>query len=235
MSRSRDPLTDRLRDAILSLQPTAYWPLDDGGSPLRDIAGGNWNATVTGSPSRVAAQEPIGSGWAFSGSGQYGAVSASIPTPTASISVLGLFRTTDAAAAQRQFLTRHAASQASWTLGLGTTHGQQFICYQSGGSAHASAGVGTASNDGRWTLYAGSFDGTTIRAYRVSSTGTVAENTSTSLTGTWHTASTAAVGIAHRNTALLWPGDLAHLAYWRDGIVLNRSHATWLGSVAFGG
>jgi hypothetical protein len=38
-SRLRDPLPSRLTDAILSLHPTAYWPLNDG-SPVRDIVGG---------------------------------------------------------------------------------------------------------------------------------------------------------------------------------------------------
>jgi len=219
----------RLRDAILSLQPTAYWPLDDGSGVLRDIAGG-WNATVTGSPLyRVAARPPIDRGITWSGSGQYATTSTSVPTPVASISVGAWFQTTDATASARVMLGRGASSQYSWDLRLGASHTAGLTVLQSNNSGHAAALVAGATNDGQWHLVVGTFDGTTLRNYRDTAT-----NSSTSLTGTWHTASTAAVQVAALASGVLWPGALAHLFIINDR-VLSASSVRWLLSIGMGG
>lgn len=225
--------TARLRDAILSLQPTAYWPLDDGSGPLRSL-GQNWPATVTGSPTfGVAAPDPIGRGITWSGSGQYATTDTSVPVPASSVSLLAILRTTDSSAAQRAIVARGAANQYTWELQFNTAHKPKMIAYQAAGSTHCTATAATAANDGAWRLVIGTFDGTTawVRhgwagGYETASDGT--------LTSTWHKSSTAAVSLAARITTALFPGTVAHLAYWSDR-VLTDAEARWLTSIAFGG
>lgn len=230
MSRYRDPLSTRLRDAILSLQPTAYWPLDDGNGPLRDIAGGNWNATVTGSPTfGVGAQDPIGRGVTFSGTGQYVTTSGSVPTPAASVSVGCLYRTTDATASARYVLSRAAASNYTWGLRLDASQRAVFDAYQGTTSVHASATVTGATNDGNWHLIVGTFDGTTIRCYRDTATAS-----STTLTSTWKKDSTAGVQVAAIANGALFPGTGAH-AFLITDRVLTAAAVLWLYSIAAGG
>lgn len=232
MTRSRsDPLPgNRLAKAILSLHPTAYWPLDDGGSPLRDVSRG-WSATVTGSPSYgVAAPSPIGRGVTFSGTGQYAATATSIPTPATSMSVLALFATSDATAASRFLASRGASSQYSWGLHLQSNHTIGGLVYQNTGSIHASVGVSGTVNDGAWHLAGMTFDGTTLRGYKDSAT-----NSSTSLTGSWHKASTGPVRIAAAgNAGSLWIGTEACVVYWADR-VLTAAEFLFLNAIARGG
>lgn len=233
--RYRDPLPSRLRDAILSLQPTAYWPLDDGSGPLRSL-GQSWPATVTGSPTfGVAAPEPIGRGITWIGSGQYATTSGSVPVPSSSLSVLAIAATTDTTAASRSIVSRGAASQYSWDLRISSTHAFQFIASQSSSAGHAAATVGASVNDGNLCLVVGTFDGTTIRAYRgVLATGQFASASSTSLTGTWHKASTAGVQIAARADVQQFPGSIFTAAVLTDR-VLTESELRWLFSIAAGG
>lgn len=220
----------RLRDAILSLQPTAYWPLDDGNGPLRDIAG-NWSAAVTGTPLyRQAAPQPIGRGVTWSGTGQYAVSSGSVPTPAASVSVLVFLNTTNATASVRTPAARRFSNQNSWWLRLNSDHSVGFFAMQADGTNHCTATVAGAVNDGLWHIVTGTFDGTTLRVMRDAATPA----TSTSLTGSWHTASTAGIGIAQNTTSNLFPGTLAHLALFTDRVVTHTEHL-WLRTIAAGG
>ena len=229
-----DPFSTRLTDAILSLQPTAYWPMDEGVGNLRDPAGG-WTADVTGSPAfGVAAPSPIGRCVTWSGSGQYATSSGSVPVPTASISVACLMSTTDATAAGRYLMSRYAASNRSWTLSMTATHAFSFTCDQAAGAAHVTAVFGSASNDGRWYLVGGTFDGTTAWGYLGRPNGVFGANSSGALTGSWKKDSTAGIGIAQLSAASLFPGSIAHVAYWADR-VLTAADFRYLTAVAQGG
>jgi len=227
------PNAGRLRDAILSLAPTAYWPLDDGAGPLRDIAGG-WNAAVTGSPTfRVAAQDPIERGVTWSGTGQYATTSGSVPTPAASVSVACMFRTTNATAATRAIFSRGATNQNSWQLDLSSANAPRFLIFTTTAGSTNGIQVGGAANDGRWHLMVGTSDGSFVRGYRASAAGfTVGTPLADSIV--WHLASTAGLQVAARADATPFPGDTAHAAYWNDR-VLTEADARWLGTIAFGG
>lgn len=227
---------NRLRDAILSLQPTAYWPLDDTGTPLRSLAQ-NWTAAVTGSPTyAVAAPDPIGRSIAWPGGSVYASTATSFPNPSASISVLCLMRTTDATASVRRLFARGATSQYSWEIRMGATHGLVFVPLQSDGTAHANVNLGntTAANDGFWYLLMGTFDGTTVAGYKAKLGSTPVSASNTTLTASWYKSSTAAVQIAAMNSATTFPGTLAHAAIWNDRIIPAATFA-WLASIAGGG
>lgn len=188
-----------------------------------------WNAAVTGSPTYgVAAPSPIGQGITWSGTGQYATTATSIPTPSASVSVVALFATTNASASARALAGRTAASQSSWELRLSSSHTVVFNPMQSGGSSHASAAVSGATNDGLWHVAGGTYDGTTVRTYRDTATAS-----STTLTGSWHTASTAAISLASYGTGDVYPGSLAHVAYWADR-VLTAPEFLFLNAIAKG-
>lgn len=190
-----------------------------------------WNAAVTGSPTYgVAAPSPIGQGITWSGTGQYATTSTSFPTPAASVSVLALFATTDVTAAVRIISGRGAANQHSWDIRISAAHNVQFFALQSDGTTHASAAVVDTSTDGLWRLAMGTFDGTTIRAYK----DALARASSTSLTGSWHKASTAGVQVAGRSNSLLFPGTVGHVAIWSDRVI-SDAERLWLHSIAKGG
>jgi hypothetical protein len=231
----RAPISARLRDAILAYQPTTYHPSDSVVSPLVDVAR-NWNATVTGSPTIAAAPDPIGRGITLSGTSQWGITSGSVPAPAASVSVIGFVSTTDASAAARALMARGAAAQHSWQLYLNSSHQATFEALQSGASSHCSAAIASSAiNDGAWWMLAGTFDGTTLYTYRVSSTGVLSSATSTSLTSTWHKASTGGIGIGVRpSNGLPMIGSIAHLAHWADRL-LTVSDIRYIASIAFGG
>lgn len=221
---------DRLIQGILDLRPTALWWQRDAAGVLRDISGNEWHATVTGSPT-YGVPSPIGRVVTWPGGAVYATTSASIPTPTASMSALGFFRTSDATAANRFILGRGSAAQHSWGLGIGSTHLGRFFASQSNGSSHALQTVAGAVNDGAAALHlvGGTFDGTTLRTFRDQST-----NSTTSLTGSWHTASTAPVQIAAYNTTTTWIGDLGPSAYWASR-VLAADEYRHLHALASGG
>lgn len=230
MTRSRsDPLPgNRLAKAILSLQPALYLPLDDSGSPLRDVGGGGYSATVTGSPTyAIAAPSPIGRGVTFASASEYATTSGSVPTPTTALSVLLWYVTTSTTASQRFLAGRNAASQFSWAIGLSSGHLGQATLSQSGGAVHASQTVSGATNDGAWHLLGATFDGTTLRVYR-----DAGANSTASLTGAWHNASTAGVQVNARNSTGGFVGTIAHLA------VVNRMLAAtdfaWLYAIGKG-
>lgn len=220
----------RLRDAILSLQPTAYWPLDDGSGPLRSLVGG-WNATVTGSPTYgVAAREPIGRGVTWSGSGQYATTSTAIPNPASAMTVMVIFRVTDATAAVRALAARAGeVNQNSWTLHLNGSHNLAFQALQAGGSAHAATSTSGTVNDGAIHVGTGTFDGSTIT---VRFDGNAVAS-STSLTGAWHVASTSGLMIAHRNGSTLLPGTEYGVIYWTRAI--SQSEHLFIQNIARGG
>lgn len=225
------PVPEALRDAIKSLNPTAYWACDDASGNLADQMSGGYTATVTGTPTYAAtAANPVAKGITWSGTGQYATTSTSIPTPTASVSILVIFSTTDTAAAGRYLAARQAANQSSWGLSLGTTHLARFTAFQSGGSNHCIAQTATALNDGAVHTVVASFDGTTARV----ASDMAAAATSTSLTGSWHTASTAAVSLAALATASLFPGTTYDVAYWADRVITNAERM-WVHSIAKGG
>jgi hypothetical protein len=222
----------RLRDAILSLQPTAYWPLDDGNGPLRDIAG-NWNATVTGTLGYgVAAPDPIGRGITFDGSSR-GLSSTSAPVPTASLSVLALIRTTNASAATRVFAGRGAASQYSWELDMDASHVARFLIWRADGGALNSASANVVVNDGGWWLVAGSCDGTNVRHHAYSAT-TATDSAPTAVSTTWHLASTAGIYIAQIAGSSGYIGVEGHVAVFNDKVI-GPTQLRWLRSIAFGG
>lgn len=228
------PTADRLRSSILALSPTAYWPLDDAASPLRDLGGGAYGGTVTGSPTyAVAAPNPIGSGVTFSGSGQYATTSASLPTPASGISVFALFNTSSTAGT-KHIAGRYSVGQASWIMDVTAAGSGRFFVFQSNGSSHATAGWGGGNlmAAGSWCALLGTFDGTTVSTTGAAGS-TVSTGTSTTLTGAWHTASTVAAQIASANTSNLFPGTLAHVAYWADRI-LTVADFRYLRSIAFG-
>ena len=220
-------LPPSLDDAILSLNPTAFFPLTDGSSPLRDVARG-WDATVTGSPTfGVPVRSPFERAVTFSGTGQYATASPSVPTPATSMSVLAFLSTTNATASARAMIGRAAALQYSFELRLGNSHTVLFNPLQSSGSSHVVATVAGAINDGNWHMAGGTFDGTTCWCYRDLLSGS-----STTLTGTWHKTSTAALQIAAFASGDLFPGTLSRVAYWADR-VLTAAEYRWLYSVAF--
>jgi hypothetical protein len=224
--RRRRDLGTRLSDAILSLQPTACWPLDDGAGPLRDASGRGWNAAVTGSPTfGVAAADPIGRGidWVAS---PYATTAVGVPVATTAVTVLGLVRTTSSGA-QRPFLTRYACFDIRVHSG-----GQAlFQVQQANGVAHAAALSGAAANDGSWHLAWGTFDGTTVRC----AVDAVAAGSSAALTGTWGTGSGQPAIIAKdAGTGTLFSGTLAHLALFTDRVLPDATRS-WLAAIIKGG
>lgn len=222
---------DRLIQSVLDSRPTALWWMRDAAGPLRDIAGNHWDATVTGSPLYgVGAREPIGRGVTWPGGSVYATTATNIPTPTSSVSALMVWNTADASAAFRTALARAAPSQHSWTIRLHTSHVAQFLALQSSSTTHATASTTGATNDGNWHLAVGSFDGTTIRCGR----DAAAAVTSTSLTGSWHTASTAAVQVGAHNSANSFIGTTAHLAYWADRVITDAERLQWYAYMAGG-
>lgn len=225
----RAPISARLRDAILSLQPTTLHVLDSLGS-VRDLCSGDWTATYTGSPTLAQARAPINTGVTFSGTGQYATTSGSVPTPTASMSALCVFSLTDATAANRTLYGRGASSQFSWCLRAEATHVVAFRLFQADASAHGGTSTTGAVNDGAPHLVLGTYDGTTLRTYRDAQ----APNTATPASGTWHKASTAGVQVASLNSAALFPGTVHLAAYWADRVITDAERL-WLYSIMAGG
>lgn len=222
------PLPAVLSDAIRSLAPTAYWKLDEASGNLADTMSGGYTATVTGSPTGVAAPSPIGRGVTWSGSGQYATSSGSVPTPTASVSVLALVSLTSSGSI-RAIAARAGTNQYSWTLRIGSGNTPVFIAHQSSGTAHGTATASTTCNDGAWHVLLGSFDGTTVRVHHNG-----LETASTSLSGSWHPASTAGISIAHSFGSNLYSGTSGHLALFNDQR-LGNDVARWLTALARGG
>jgi len=222
---------DRVDRAILDLRPTLYLPMRDPVGPLRDASGGRWDAAVTGSPTLgVAAPSPIGRGVVFSGTGQYATTDGGVPTPTASMSVLSIFVTTNASAANRTIAGRGASSQFSWVLRIEATHIVAFRLFQSDGSAHGGTSTTGAVNDGAIHLALGTFDGTTLRTYRDDQ----AASPATPSGGTWHKASTAGIQIAALNSTSLLPGTACPTAYWADRVI-SDGERLMVNAIAKGG
>lgn len=229
--RSRSRRTDRLTEALLDLG-MIVWPHDDAAGNLRTL-GGTWPGTMTGSPTYgVAARDPIGRGITYSGSGQFATASTSFPNPTTGLSVLSVIATTSASASNRAICARGAGGtgQGGHSLQMTAAHALMFKVFQADGTDHASATVSGAVNDGAIHLLAGTFDGTTITAYR----DLAAPATSTSLTGSWGKASTAALRIANLNGGFLFPGTVYRNAVGIDR-VLTASDISALVALATGG
>ena len=226
--RRAEPIAS-LQDAILSLQPTAYWPLDDRGSPLRPLAGGR-TAAVTGTPTYgVAVQGPIERAMTLPGTA-YAVSSTALPQATTALSAIAIFATTNATAASRVLLARYTGAQPSWILYLSSAHKPTATLYQSGGAGFMGANNTANANDGLWHLSALTYDGTTLG---ITTDGVLA--TSTSQTGAWHTAPTVAPSIGgSAGGATLYTGSLAHCAYWANR-ALTASELAWLRSFMRGG
>lgn len=215
------PRYGRFADALLSYAPTALL-LDNRQTTISDVSGRGWHGTITGTPIRgVPFAGERGTTW--SGSGQFATTSTSIPNPTAAISVVTVFRTTDAGAAARSMFARGATNQFSWDLRIGSTHLPTFVAYQSNAATHCAASTAVAANDGLLNVVAGTFDGTTLRVYRISQSGIVNTNSSTSLTNSWHITSTAGVQMAGiSGGSQLFPGLVGPSAVYNDKILTNN-------------
>lgn len=234
MSRHRDPLPSRLTDAILSLQPTALWPMDDGNGPLRDIAGGNWNAAVTGTLAyRTAAASLIER--AVTGTGtQYGVTSTSVPNPTTAMSVVSLISTTDATAANRAIIGRYSAGAgASWRLMLDTAHKPNATMFTNVAGTHVSWNANVVVNTGAWWLVAFSFTDAVGGTVWASNGSTLVSGASGVTSGAWNPTSSAAIHLGANGTFAPFPGSWAKQAYFRRA--LTETDVRYLASVAFGG
>ncbi len=181
-------------------------------------------ATTAGGPQYRSGGDALGTGDSinWSGTGQYALTSASIPAPVGSISVMAVFNTTTAAAAAHTLASRSAASHFSWGLSLSSSHLAAFTLYQSGGSAHAAASVGSfACNLGDWEVAMGTFDGTTVYTYQAAQRD-IHIASSASLTGSWNKDATVAVTLAALGAAsptALFPGRIALVAAWYERVL----------------
>lgn len=224
------PFPDRLLDVFLAYQPDVCYPLADGSGPFRDAAR-SWHASVTGSPVFGApAPAPIDRGVTFT-TGQYGASSAAFPVQAASVSAVALMRTTNATAANRPLVGRHANFQ----LYLNGAHTPTFSALQATTASHCGQNSGLVANNGLWWLVGGSFDGTTVRCASFSEAGVGTTQTNTTLTGSWSKGANAVEVGALAGAALgQFQGTLAYVSVWNDRIV-SLADMRSLASAAFGG
>ena len=224
-------LPPSLGDAILSLNPTAYWPLDDGHGPLRSLAQ-NWPATVTGSPTYgVAAQSPIGRGVTVASSPS-ALTAVSFPAASSAISMCAMVNLAYNAG-NRTILDRFTTGQGSWVWDIANGL-NRFITKTSAGATADAYSPSTVVGDSTWHFVYASFRASD-KLFTLCTDGTISTSTGT---GTWDPSQASiGVNIWASNTASLTArmnGTTAHVALWND-LYLSQAAVSWLSSIARGG
>ena len=228
----RGILTPAYADAVLSLSPVGYWPLDEAaGTVARDLDGTN-NGTYVGSPTLGVAGPLVGdnsTAVTFNGSSQYVNCGSGVAVPVTGITV-ALFVKATAPGTARFIASRGASNQYSWFLYANTNGSVLWSCTNA--ASTDSRGITTAGVlDGNWHFVVGKFDGIITPRLLVdavpggSASGTLGG-------GGWHKASTAPVEIAARSEASTLPGSLAHAAIWNRP--LSDAEVRYLYDVALG-
>ena len=238
MSRSRmvsAPFSGRLTDAIMAYRPTAYWPSDDGGTPLLDISGHGWNVpkTSVGGSWVHGTVEAVGPCLRQSGL-VFGSSPTSIPGPVSGYTSLTLVRNDDASAVNKAIAHRRSIGTLAHVVYFGTGNGITHTVYNLEATVRHNVGT-VAIPTGVWHLVMATFDQTTVRTFVARSTGIVSAVSSTALVnaGTWNTETGGAYYLGGGGgVAQLANGAYAHQAYFNDR-VLTESDFRHLASIVF--
>jgi hypothetical protein len=209
-------------DGVLTLNPDAYWPLNDASGNIADVTGNGWTGTAGGTPTYSQTGPTIDSeaqSAILFGTDDRFSVSANVDDGVGSDMTLSLWLASSAATdGYPVAMSTSGSGNRSWEVYWPGDGGIHLYTYQTDGATSEStiqAGFGV-HNDGNWhhvVIWR------TGGQWYMSRNGGTADTDSTP-TGTWKGATTDpfVIGAQSSAGALGFEGSLAHVAYWKSDI-----------------